>query len=739
MLGRIKRSLSAVLSDGAQRAGVLHEKRLNPIFLHVNAFIWGKKRLTELHEFNPDANMSLEEQLVDLGLLTAATSTVLALGGNMLFPALRAWSFGGLLVGSIPVYKDAYDKLKQNGKISNDFLAALIQTALILNGNLILGNLTPLAFFSSKKFSLMSQRRFEQTLVSILSTQNMLTVRVVDASFDGAQGVNLLDRTEREKPFHKLARDEIVVIYAGEMIPVDGIIVSGTGTIDERVLTGEAQPVEKDVNATVFASTLVLSGKLYVQVTSSGHETVIGQVETILNQTLYHISKRGLWAQQFTDALATPTLIVSGLTLPFLGLSSALAVIDSNPLYRLTIAGNSSLINFLNITSQENILVKDGRVLEALEDVDTFIFDKTGTLTENQPYVAQIHAFADYREQDILFYAALAEQRQSHPIALAVLAEAAERQLVIPHADDLEYKLGLGLSLTWQEKAVYVGSARYMAAEAIAMPAAVEALIETSRVQGISLVLVAVGEMVVGAIELQTPPRAEAAALIAKLQSYSQVRSLMIVSGDHEAPTRRLAKAIGIDTYHAEIFPEGKAELIQQLQAEGRIVCFVGDGINDSIALKQADVAISLRGATPLATGTAQVILLDDRIDRIETLLSLSHRFEKNQKVAMGIVLGSSAFCLSAVLFWQIKLAHAILITSGGFLTALGVSFEPWLKYRKDISLRDSLSIDELTQNSAMITGDEAIESEPNDSQAASPQIRGEQQLALPAGAATGS
>ncbi|MCB0106895.1 MAG: HAD-IC family P-type ATPase [Caldilineaceae bacterium] len=707
MLGRIKRSLSAVLSDGAQRAGVLHEKRLNPIFLHVNAFIWGKERLTELHEFNPDANMSLEEQLVDLGLLTAATSTVLALGGNMLFPALRAWSFGGLLVGSIPVYKDAYDKLKQNGKISNDFLAALIQTALILNGNLILGNLTPLAFFSSKKFSLMSQRRFEQTLISILRTQSMLTVRVADVNFDEAQAVNVLVRHEREKPFHELTKDEVVVIYAGEVIPVDGVIVHGIGTIDERVLTGEAQPVEKAVDATVFASTLLLSGKIYVQVTSSGQETVIGQVETVLNQTLYHVSKRGLWAQQFTDALAMPTLIASGLTLPFLGMSGALAVIDSNPLYRLTIAGNSSLINFLSITSQENILVKDGRVLEALEDVDTFLFDKTGTLTESRPSIAQIHAFGAYSEQDILFYAALAEQRQSHPFALAILAEATARQLTIPSSEDLAYKLGLGLSLSWQGKAIDVGSARYMDMAAIAMSPAVEALVEASRTQDISLILVAIEQAVVGAIALQTAPRAEAAALIAKLQSNRQVKSLMIVSGDHEAPTRRLAQTLGIDTYHAEIFPEGKAELIKQLQAEGRIVCFVGDGINDSIALKQADVAISLRSATSLATGTPQVILLDDRLDGIETLLDLAHRFEKNQKVAMGIVLGSSAFCLSAVLFWQIHLTHAILITSGGFLTALGVSFGPWLQYRKDIPLRHSLRINELMVGGVGMTGDE--------------------------------
>ena len=143
------------------------------------------------------------------------------------------------------------------------------------------------------------------------------------------------------------AKDDIIAVYAGEMIPVDGIIIQGVGAIDERVLTGESQPVEKGVGTTVFASTLLLSGKLYVQVQSSGQATMIGQVEEILNRTYYHTSARALWAQTFTDSLAVPTLAASGITMPFLGITGALAIIDANPLYRLIIAGNTSLVNFL--------------------------------------------------------------------------------------------------------------------------------------------------------------------------------------------------------------------------------------------------------------------------------------------------------------------------------------------------------------------------------------------------------
>jgi len=686
MIQHIKKGLSRLLDRGTERTAAYHEKRLNPVFLQVNAFIWGKKRTKELREFNPDANMTLEERLVDVGLLTASTSTALALGGLLFFPSLKLLSVPGLLAGSIPVYKNAYKRMKDEGQISNDFLASLIQTVLIANGNLVLGNLTPLAYFSSRKFSLMSQRRFENTLVSVLSTYQSLSVRVVVPSMDEASDERLADLVECQKPLESLVKDEITVIYAGEMIPVDGTIIQGVGAIDERVLTGESQPVEKGAGTTVFASTLLLSGKLYVQVQSSGQETMIGQVEQILNQTFHHTSARALWAQTFTDALAMPTLVASGITMPFLGVTGALAIINSNPLYRLIIAGNTSLVNFLNITSQESILVKDGRVLEALEEVDTFVFDKTGTLTENQPYVSQIYVFDEHDEQEILFYAAMAEQRQAHPIALAILEAATAQKIHYPDIDTLEYKLGLGLILIWNGQRIYVGSPRFIVTEGIAISADTEEFISNSRIRGVSLVMVAVDHRLIGAIELQTSARPEAAALIAKLRAYPQVKSVLIVSGDHASPTQRLANEIGIEEYYAEVFPEDKAKLIKELQEKGHIVCFVGDGINDSIALKQADVSISLRGASPLATSTAQVVLLDDDLNRVESLLNLSHHFEKNQQLSMALVLGSSGLCLGGVLFLKVKLAQAILITTGGFCVALGVSFGPWLKYRKEIS-----------------------------------------------------
>ncbi len=663
----------------------VHQDRLEPLFYKVISSVWGEKRLHATKEFNPDTDITVEERWTDIGLIAAASSTALAVGG-LFVPVFSLLSIPGLLIGSVPVYKDAYESLRYEKKITNNLLAVLIQTALIGSGQLLLGNITPLAYFFNEKSKLMAERELGQTLVSLLSAQQQLvTVATFHAEFTAPQanpGNAVATYTETKKLLEELAKDDIVVVSAGEMIPVDGVIADGLGVVDERVLTGESQPIEKGRGAMVFASTVVLSGKIFVQVQSSGQETLIGQVEALLNNTLYHIQARELWAQSLANSLALPTLVASGAVLPFLGIGGAMALIDSNPLYRLSISGNASLINFLNITSQENILVKDGRVLEAMEDVDVFVFDKTGTLTEDKLVVDWVYAFAEYKETDVLYYAALAEQKQSHPIARAILEKARTWSIDYPPIDGREYKLGLGLVLSLEGRTIYVGSPRFIVAEGISLSAALGEIIDSSQSQGKSLILIAIDHTVIGAIELASIARSEAAALVAKLRSYSQVTSIMIVSGDHEAPTRRIAQELGIEEYYAEKFPEDKAQIIKLLQERGHIVCFVGDGINDSIALKQADVSISLRGASPLATGTAQVILLDNNLENIELLLDLTRRFEKNQKMAMGLVLGTSGLALVATLFWQVKLGQAIVITTGGFLGAIGVSFGPWLHYR---------------------------------------------------------
>ncbi len=287
---------------------------------------------------------------------------------------------------------------------------------------------------------------------------------------------------------------------------------------------------------------------------------------------------------------------------------------------------------------------------------------KTGTLTQELPHVGHLFTCQGINEQQLLTYAAAAEHRQTHPIARAILQEASRRGLSVPAISEAAYEIGYGIKVTLDGKLIRVGSHRFMAMEAITIPEEIESIRQTAHQEGHSLVYVAINDQLAGAIELVPTVRPEAKRIVDYLRQAGL--EMAIISGDHERPTRALATYLGIDRYFAETLPENtypapldKADLISQLQKEGtpvqrsrKTVCFVGDGINDSIALKKANVSISLRGASTIATDTAQIILMDQTLNELQTLFELSEQFESNMHtnlmttVVPGVIIIGGAF-----------------------------------------------------------------------------------------------
>ena len=280
--------------------------------------------------------------------------------------------------------------------------------------------------------------------------------------------------------------------------------------------------------------------------------------------------------------------------------------------------------------------------------VDIVVFDKTGTLTQEMPHVGRLFTCQGIDEPQLLTYAAAAEHRQTHPIARAILQEAETRGLSVPAVSEAAYEIGYGIKVTLDEKLIRVGSHRFMAMEAITIPEEIESIQQTAHEEGHSLVYVAINEQLAGAIELVPTVRPEAKRIVDYLRQAGL--EMAIISGDHERPTRALATYLDIDRYFAETLPENKADLISQLQKEGKTVCFVGDGINDSIALKKANVSISLGGASTIATDTAQIILMDQTLNELETLFELSQEFEHNMHINLmttvvpGLIIIGGAF-----------------------------------------------------------------------------------------------
>jgi Cu2+-exporting ATPase len=276
----------------------------------------------------------------------------------------------------------------------------------------------------------------------------------------------------------------------------------------------------------------------------------------------------------------------------------------------------------------------------------------------------------------VLGLAAAAEQHQSHPIGAAILHAARARGLPVPRMTEADYRMGYGLTVTVDGATVRVGSMRFMEMEAVAVPPAMVDVQARCHAAGHSLVVVAIGGAVAGALELHTSVRPEARRIIDGLRR-RKITSMYIISGDHEAPTRRLAGALGIEHYFAETLPENKAALIERLVQERRVICYVGDGINDSIAMKKSHVSVSLRGASTVATDTAEVVLLDGSLAQLCALFDLARACNRNMRLTMAAVLVPSLVCLGGVLLGSFAVMGSRVLNYIGLGGGVGAAMVP--------------------------------------------------------------
>jgi len=504
--------------------------------------------------------------------------------------------------------------------------------------------------------------------------------RVVDIFAGHGKTVWLhVDGLDVEVPFETLAKSDLLVVGAGETIAADGIVVAGSGSVDQSVLTGESRPVEKGVGHRVSAATTMLTGRLRVRVERSGDETTAGQIAAILNRTVdYRRQLQWRWLR-IVDRMAWPTLASGLLTWPLLGPVPALAMVYTvgSLGYAMRMVAPIQLFSALRQASGASILIKDGRIFERLQEIDTVVFDKTGTLTEDRPQVAAVHSLSSASTDEILSLAASVEQRQSHPIALAILAAASAQGLMPAPAEATAYSFGFGLEARVGEHVIAVGSARFLEISGIALPAESAPVTAACHDVGHSLVWVAADRQVIGAIELQPTIRPEARQIVHRLQRAGLAVS--ILSGDHEQPTRHLAKLLGVDDYVAEVLPDGKAAAIDALKKRGRRVCFVGDGVNDALALRQADVSVSLRGATTVATDTAQVVLMDQTLDTLPVLFTLARRFQHQMHRSITITGVPLAIGVGSVLVLHVGLVPVVLLYYTGVGLGIAQASRPLL------------------------------------------------------------
>ena len=612
------------------------------------------------------AEHQAELDKLDLDLTICTGSLALAAVAQLAAPPLVPVAAAVFAYTSIPSFQGAWEVLFKEKRLGVDVLDSIVVVGCLATLQVLPGAV--LAWCLS--FGRLLVRKTEDNSKKMLLSAFGKQPRYVWLLQDGV---------EIEVSLDKIGKGDIVVVHTGDAVPVDGVIMDGMAMVDQHALTGESTPAEKGVGDHVYASTILVAGKIHVAVEQSGNDTASSKISQILNDTAgYKLTSQNK-GERLADQAVIPTLALGGVAMAAMGPHGAVAVLNSDMGTGIRMAAPLAMLSSLALCAQRGILVKDGRALELMNEVDTVLFDKTGTLTRERPEVGRIYATKGFSEHEILQYAAAAEQKFHHPIALAILHKAEEAGLELPATDETQYKVGYGISVGINGHTIRVGSPRFMEMENIKLTPEIKKALDAAHLEGYTMVMVGVDDNLGGAVELQAAVRPEVKDIVAGLRARG-IKHLAIISGDHEAPTRKLAEELGMDRYFAQVLPADKADYVRQLQEEGKKVCFIGDGINDSIALKQANVSISLRGATSIATDTAQIVFMEQGLGKLCELRDIAHDMAGNVRNSWTMILVPNLICVAGVFTMGFGIAMSVVTNNVAALGALANGVWPLRK-----------------------------------------------------------
>ncbi|MFY9656345.1 MAG: heavy metal translocating P-type ATPase [Methylocystis sp.] len=602
----------------------------------------------------------------DRELMVCSASVPLAALAQLAAPVLMPMSSAVFAYTTLPSFTGAWKVLTQERRLGVDVLDSIVVMACLATGQVLAGSILAWCLSFGRYLVRRTEDNSKKALLGAFGKQP----RFVWLSQDGQ---------EIEIAVDKLQKGDVVVVRTGEVVPIDGVIVEGLAMIDQHALTGESSPAERGVGDHVFASTVMVGGKMRVAVEKSGDETATSKIAQILKSTAGYKLASQHRGERLADKAVIPTLGVSALALATIGPNGATAVLNSDMGTGIRMAAPLAMLSTLALCAQRGVLVKDGRALDLLCAVDTVLFDKTGTLTRERPEVGRMISANGYTPREILRFAAGAERRFHHPIALALLQKAEEEGLDLPPTDATQFKIGYGISVGVEGRLIRVGSRRFLEMEGVALTPEVEAALDEANCEGHTMVMVAVDDALGGALELRASVRPEAPEIVKGLRARG-VKHIAIISGDQEAPTRRLAEQLGMDRYFAQVLPADKADYVEKLQREGRKVCFVGDGVNDAIALKKANVSISLRGATSIATDTAHVVFMEPGLGKLCELLDIARDLERNVQTSWVLILVPNILCILGAFTLGFGVGMSVLTNNIAALGALANGVRPMRK-----------------------------------------------------------
>lgn len=477
-------------------------------------------------------------------------------------------------------------------------------------------------------------------------------------------------------PADQVKLGDTVVVYPGEMMPVDGTVIKGEALINQASLTGESVPVEVREGHSVFAATVVVHGQVYINCTATLTNSRASQVIDLVNAAPLHETRIQNYAAVMADKAVVP--IIGSAATCFLfsrNITQMMSMLIYDFSTGIRISAPTAVLASMASAGKQGILVKSGGALERLARVNAIIFDKTGTLTSGKPSVNDVFIVQGNTQDDVVSLAASVEQRLSHPAAQAIVNYAQLKGLEIPSRIDTTHSRGMGVSASVDGKQVLVGSRRMMDTAKIDLQPG-ERFEKEAMLRGSSMAYVAIDGKLAGILAYADTVRPEAKEMIRKLHRRN-IKRIIMATGDNEFSARRIAGELGLDDVLSSAFPEHKAELVLKLKSEGFTVAVVGDGINDSPALAHADVAISLRGGTDAAREHADVVLTDDDLLRLPQTVDIARSAMNLVKETMALVAVPNGTGLVMTACGMVGPAGATLLNNGSAIVAALNSLRP--------------------------------------------------------------
>lgn len=450
----------------------------------------------------------------------------------------------------------------------------------------------------------------------------------------------LRDGAEIEVPVDAVQLDDIVIVRPGDKIPVDGVIVSGSSSVDEAMLTGESLPVEKKVGDAVIGASINKNGSFQFKATKVGKETALAQIIQLVEDAQGSKAPIAQLADKISGVFVPIVIglaVLSGLAWFFLGqeswifaLTITISVLVIACPCALGLATPTAIMVGTGKGAENGVLIKSGDALETTHKIQTIVFDKTGTITEGKPVVTDILvADSALSEAELLTLAASAEQGSEHPLGEAIVGAAKERQLPLVEGSDFSAIPGHGIRVTINERVLLLGNIKLMKEEGIELSTFVQQADRLAE-EGKTPMFVAKDGSFAGIIAVADTVKDSSQTAIARLHKMG-IEAVMI-TGDNKRTAEAIAKQVGIDRVLSEVLPEDKALEVKKLQAEGKKVAMVGDGINDAPALAQADVGIAIGSGTDVAMESADIVLMRSDLMDVPTAVELSKATIKNIK-----------------------------------------------------------------------------------------------------------